>query len=451
MRKAQKNKKMEQIPDLADEYIARELNPLTFRGLTPNCTPVDYKKGGAYPGCWVEEINSQTTWLAKFTLPEEHPLTGSVNAESIAAVKTRVTATLEKAAADAYSLYGHLVHEIFGAEHAFATPEHLLLNMPYENPYLNDHELFQEVIRHVNTGRAQPITDGLCLVSRKLPGYQDLANLLVKHDGGITDIGTALTNGRLPKTAIIDGHEVPIHGLLALLIAAILFADHDFIGGSFTNAGYYIVTDSSNNPLHVKVINIDAGLAFNPDAYYRFKRALESSSADTLKFRFANQSQAYVLWELLSHEQKSLAKQYLQLGLTAFQQHNLYAALLERPVFNKLTSNRTLLCPNLINEKLADFVDHISNVATAFKLRPKNTKQITHPTKTITFLASTGFSFAAGLVLFSLFMKAKSNSTNTVSPAATNIGIFSLPQDSDTSSVSLPAEIIRGAILYANT
>jgi len=164
-------------------------------------------------------------------------------------------AMVEKVAGDLY---------VYLSEGDYYVPKTRLAELPIRNTYTERYPFTQTLYDEMNEGRKEPIEDGVYVLSKKVAGDHDLAELTVcvlgTEQKGFTEF---LAEGKVPEYAILEGKKLPLFGVMEILAAGRLLGDTDVLGGGGNNAGYVLEYDTSGEGIALRAVKIDPGFAFN--------------------------------------------------------------------------------------------------------------------------------------------------------------------------------------------
>ena len=280
---------------------------LTVFARSATLTPVAKKTRGCAIGCIVEAEDG-TRFVAKVGLPDQaHQISNSVSPERGRFQRSAISVIKEKIAADVYG--------ILGCGH-FYVPKHRLALMKIMNEFTNDNELAQALAQHYG------MHDSVHVLSQLIDGYQDICHLSNCSPDG-KPFMECLNAGYAPEYAAVDGVSVPILGLMEILAASRLLADTDVLGGAGGGVGFVVERGATGVPVAVRLVNIDAGDAFNFSGennqfvqYCSLTSVFGARSLGNAKdFQFGNYEPKNILWSKLSEKQRLTFLRALQSGL----------------------------------------------------------------------------------------------------------------------------------------
>jgi hypothetical protein len=324
------------------------------KDVRPAYRVVGKKTGGTAVGFIAAEVHPTAVkrYMAKSGIPKD---------------QNKVSVTLSSRRELHYRSYLGIIKEVIAAHlytllgsKAFYVPKHRLSLMEVINEQTQDNALAIALMEEVNRGRAAEdrIVQSLHLLSRWIERYRDLAELepcYVDSDPEPRSFQAWVEAGRAPDYASIDGHRVPILGLMEVLAASRLLGDTDVLGGGSTNAGF-VVESQEGTPVAVRVVKIDAGEAFNfHGEHNQFthcanKRYRGPKLQDPKDLQFGNQQPKVILWGKLLDEQKRRFLNTLTRGYEALKDADLIDFMIHRRgAFDEaIPGGRTLLRPEMV-------------------------------------------------------------------------------------------------------
>jgi hypothetical protein len=322
----------------------------------PAYHPVGKKTGGCAVGFIAEEEHPSKVkrYLAKSGMPkDERKVSETLSDGEELHYRSFLSVIQELIAAHCYTLLG---------AQAFYVPKHRLRMMDVFNEYTKENALAIAFMHEVNQGcaPADQITQGLHVLSRWITGYRDLTELpcyLDPDDQDPKSFQTWVEAGRVPEYASIEGHRVPILGLMEVLAASRLLADTDVLGGSSRCAGF-VVESQEGSPVVVRVVKIDAGEAFNFSVDCNqftqcFNPQHRGNKLQDLKdLQFGNNQPRVIQWAKLLDSQKQRFLHALRRGYEALRDERLLDFMIHRRgAFEEATPGITLFSP----ERAAEF------------------------------------------------------------------------------------------------
>jgi hypothetical protein len=326
------------------------------KNVRPEYRAVGKKIGGSAVGFIAEEVhaNKVKRYLAKSGVPKnEHQVSESLSTRKARHYRSYLCVITELVAAQLYTLIGFK---------AFYVPKHRLSMMNVINEHTQHIPLAISLMGEINQGRAaeDQITQGLHLISRWIDGYKDLSALhacyLDPDDQESKEFQACVEAGQVPDYASIDGHRIPILGLMEVLAASRLLGDTDVLGGGSKNAGF-VVESQEGSPVAVRVVKIDAGASFNFDAEdNQFTQSFNARFRgrklnDKKDLQFGNLQSKVIQWRKLLDDQKQRFLQALRQGYEALQNEHLLDFMIHRRgAFDEATPGRTLLPPKTVAE-----------------------------------------------------------------------------------------------------
>ena len=255
----------------------------------------------------------------------------------------------EKVAADAYQLL---------AQGQYIVPKHRLANLPVINDFTRSNVLAQTLFEEMNRGRTPPIEESLHLMSKWVEGYQNLEQAKVKAPGDtlIPMMTYIETHRRIPEQIVVEGHEIPLTGVIEILAAARLLGDTDVLGGGGKNAGFVIERDPAERPILARAVKIDAGNAWNFEgADNRFAQCFNRRArpatrlGDHKDIQFGNLQTVDIEWDKLSDLQRETFVKALKIGLETLRTPLMMRTLIDRSgEFNRIEAG--LLTPAIVDE-----------------------------------------------------------------------------------------------------
>ena len=196
-----------------------------------------------------------------------------------------------------------------------------------------------------NRRRNEKISKMVHVAYKFIDGYQDLANLKTVHEanGEIREMSEFVSRHHRPPTlALVDGHQVPVKGIMQILAVSRLMGDTDCLGGGFKNAGFIVQKGTDGVPVAVLAVKIDTGFSFNfrggENIYYQSKNPMydRRKLVDMRDIQFGNTQDYEIQFKCLLPEQKRLFLKVFHAGMQRLREKHVIRNLLwQNGHFNK--------------------------------------------------------------------------------------------------------------------
>ena len=220
------------------------------------------------------------------------------------------------------------------------------------NRFTKDNFLAAPMVNHINAKRlpGNRVSKAMHIASRLVNGYKDLSTLVAVEEDSGAELAIAefvAKHRRPPSKAKVDGHTVPVEGIMAVLAVARLLADTDCLGGSFANAGFVVRTGADGTPASVRAVKIDTGWSFNfsgaENVYYQsLHPQAQRKMKDRRDIQFGNNQTYEIEFAKLLPEQQfafmttfNSGMQHLCRDRSSVQDSAMYALLWQDGRFNK--------------------------------------------------------------------------------------------------------------------
>jgi tetratricopeptide (TPR) repeat protein len=345
------------------QNIGDYLDTIWGRRQTPEQQPPYQVESAKVKGCAIgaffkpQDKPDSVGWLGKLGL---RSLTGDtapqLAPQSLVRRGSALEAISEKIAAD---LYAHL------SDGNFIVPKTRLAELPIKNTFTEKHGLTQVLYDEINLNRQPPIDDGVYVLSKRIEGYQDFAELknCVLGEERL-DFLKCLEKGKLPEEVVIEDKKIPIKGVMEILAASRLLADTDVLGGGASNAGFLIERNDNGDPVAVRAVKIDPGYAFNfsgGDNLFYTSWNPKASANNLLKkdrrhIQYGNQFNV-IAWDNLTQTQQTQFTLALSAGLKALSNtQEIVSTFIARKSFEQTPKKRPL---PPIKEYINDFEQYL--------------------------------------------------------------------------------------------
>ena len=209
-------------------------------------------------------------------------------------------------------------------------------------------------------------------MSKYWPDYHDLHNLEnCIIEGKKIRFLDCLKAGKLPEFVDVEGKNIPIRGLMALLATARLLGDSDVLGVGGKNAGFVIEKDIRHRPICVRIVKIDPGFAFDFTESNLFYRGAIPGDREPLKrdgrnIQYAGNDGCILPWAGLTDVQKRTYIQTLHCGFHRLRDADFLDLVLTQKGFRATPSGKTLRFVEIFTQRISESLRHYLDVQETF-------------------------------------------------------------------------------------
>ena len=200
---------------------------------------------------------------------------------------------------------------------------------PILNEFTKENFLARAMYQHINSQRRvrEKKTKAMHIASKFVTGYRDLSELLAvdeKNGQSLKMSDFVERHHRPPTLALIDGHNVPVQGIMAILAVSRLLGDTDCLGGGFKNSGFVVQKGPDDAPVSVLCVKIDTGFSFNftgaENVYTQsFISFTKRKLGDMCDIQFGNNQTYEIEFKCLLPEQKRMFLEVFHIGMKRLQ------------------------------------------------------------------------------------------------------------------------------------